>query len=62
MTHMGLTQDTYMTHTGLRHESCNITPMTRLKVYLRYKTEILVRGVVSNAGSPLVQIKLEIVS
>ena len=36
--------------------------MTRLKVYLIYMSGVYVRGVVSNAGSPLDLPKLELVS
>jgi len=35
LSHMGLTQDSYGTHMGMRFESWQDSPMTRLKVYLR---------------------------
>ena len=58
---MGLTQDSYGTHMGMRFESwqdsTNDKTQSILKIYihiyLTYMSGFYVRGVVSNTGSPL---------
>ena len=67
---MGLTQDSYGTHMRMRFESwqdsTNDKTQSILKrdiyIYLIYMSGFDVRGVVSNAGSPLNKPKLELVS